>query len=52
MSSPCRSVDLAVHTSAPLSGCLISEVGAVIGAHIGPGMLGVAVLPDGLAPPA
>ncbi|MBO0839819.1 MAG: DegV family protein [Sciscionella sp.] len=27
-------------------GCLVSEVGAVIGAHTGPGMLGVVVLPD------
>jgi len=29
------------------SGCLISEVGAVIGAHTGPGVLGVVVLPGG-----
>jgi len=35
-----------------LSGCLISEVGAVIGAHTGPGMLGVVVLPGGLGAPA
>lgn len=33
------------------SGCLISEVGAVIGAHTGPGVLGVVVLPGGLAGP-
>jgi DegV family protein with EDD domain len=31
-----------------LSGCLISEVGAAIGAHAGPGMLGVVILPGGL----
>ncbi|MGH3938890.1 MAG: DegV family protein [Pseudonocardiaceae bacterium] len=32
--------------------CLVSEVGAAIGAHAGPGMLGVVVLPGGLeAPP-
>lgn len=30
------------------AGCLISEVGAAIGAHSGPGMLGVVVLPGGL----
>ncbi|MBW4720861.1 DegV family protein [Saccharothrix obliqua] len=29
------------------TGCLISEVGAVIGAHTGPGVLGVVVLPGG-----
>ncbi|WP_367131335.1 DegV family protein [Saccharothrix sp. HUAS TT1] len=31
------------------TGCLISEVGAVIGAHTGPGVLGVVVLPGGVA---
>ncbi|MDQ4094159.1 MAG: DegV family protein [Actinomycetota bacterium] len=31
-----------------LAECLISEVGAAIGAHAGPGMLGVVVLPGGL----
>jgi DegV family protein with EDD domain len=30
------------------SGCLVSEVGAVIGAHTGPGVLGVVVLAGGL----
>lgn len=30
------------------TGCLVSEVGAVIGAHTGPGALGVVVLPGGL----
>ncbi|MFN2497166.1 MAG: DegV family protein, partial [Pseudonocardiaceae bacterium] len=28
--------------------CFISEVGAALGAHAGPGMLGVVVLPGGL----
>lgn len=32
------------------SGCLVSEVGAVIGAHTGPGVLGVVVLPGGFQP--
>lgn len=31
-----------------LADCLISEVGAAIGAHSGPGMLGVVVLPGGI----
>ena len=31
-----------------LNDCLVSEVGAAIGAHAGPGMLGVVVLPGGL----
>lgn len=31
------------------TGCLISEVGAVIGAHTGPGVLGVVVLPGGIS---
>ncbi len=31
-----------------LTECLVSEVGAAIGAHAGPGMLGVVVLPGGL----
>ena len=33
------------------NGCLISEVGAVIGAHTGPGVLGVVVLPGGIGEP-
>ncbi|HET9144213.1 DegV family protein [Actinophytocola sp.] len=32
------------------SGCVVSEVGAVIGAHTGPGMLGVVVCPDANLP--
>jgi DegV family protein with EDD domain len=31
-----------------LADCLVSEVGAAIGAHSGPGMLGVVVLPGGM----
>lgn len=31
-----------------LTECLVSEVGAAIGAHAGPGMLGVVVLPGGM----
>ncbi|HET9118702.1 MAG TPA: DegV family protein [Pseudonocardiaceae bacterium] len=31
-----------------VSECLVSEVGAAIGAHAGPGMLGVVVLPGGI----
>ncbi|HEX2290595.1 MAG TPA: DegV family protein [Pseudonocardiaceae bacterium] len=38
-----------LHARLPaLARCLISEVGAAIGAHAGPGMLGVIVLPGGL----
>ncbi|HEY2763797.1 MAG TPA: DegV family protein [Pseudonocardiaceae bacterium] len=32
-----------------LATCLVSEVGAAIGVHAGPGMLGVVVLPGGLS---
>jgi DegV family protein with EDD domain len=39
-----------LHARLPaLAECLISEVGAALGAHAGPGMLGVVVLPGGLA---
>lgn len=38
-----------LHARLPAVGeCLLSEVGAAIGAHAGPGMLGVVVLPGGL----
>lgn len=38
-----------LHARIPaLAECLVSEVGAAIGAHAGPGMLGVVVLPGGL----
>jgi DegV family protein with EDD domain len=46
-----RAADLVtqLHDRLPmLSECLVSEVGAAIGAHAGPGMLGVVVLPGGL----
>jgi fatty acid kinase fatty acid binding subunit len=46
-----RAVDLVeqLHARLPmLTECLVSEVGAAIGAHAGPGMLGVVVLPGGL----
>lgn len=46
-----RAVDLVdqLHDRLPrLSECLVSEVGAALGAHAGPGMLGVVVLPGGL----
>lgn len=41
-----------LHARLPaLTECLVSEVGAAIGAHAGPGMLGVVVLPGGLRTP-
>ncbi len=46
-----RAVELVeqLHARLPmLKQCLMSEVGAAIGAHAGPGMLGVVVLPGGL----
>ncbi|MGH3901747.1 MAG: DegV family protein [Pseudonocardiaceae bacterium] len=46
-----RAADLVeqLNTRLPmLKQCLVSEVGAAIGAHAGPGMLGVVVLPGGL----
>jgi DegV family protein with EDD domain len=46
-----RAADLVTQLQARLpmqSECLVSEVGAAIGAHAGPGMLGVVVLPGGL----
>ncbi|NKQ53819.1 DegV family protein [Amycolatopsis sp. K13G38] len=46
LASPERAVELAnrVEEQLPVSGgCLISEVGAVIGAHTGPGVVGVVV---------
>lgn len=45
-----RAVELADRLSERLGDCedcVVSEVGAVIGAHIGPGALGVVVLPGG-----
>lgn len=49
-----RAEDLAaqLRSRVPMvSECLISEVGAAIGAHAGPGMLGVVVAPGGAAAP-
>jgi DegV family protein with EDD domain len=43
-----RAVELATRLDeriAPASGCVVSELGAAIGAHTGPGMLGVVVCP-------
>ncbi|MGH8920032.1 MAG: DegV family protein, partial [Actinomycetes bacterium] len=51
LGAPARAVELVeqLHARLPAStDCLISEVGAAIGAHAGLGMLGVVVLPGGL----
>jgi DegV family protein with EDD domain len=43
-----RAVELATRLDerlAPPSGCVVSELGAAIGAHTGPGMLGVVICP-------
>jgi DegV family protein with EDD domain len=43
-----RAVELATRLDeriSPNSGCVVSELGAAIGAHTGPGMLGVVVCP-------
>lgn len=50
LGTPRRATELAtiVDERLPASGgCLVSEVGAAIGAHTGPGMLGVVVVPGG-----
>jgi DegV family protein with EDD domain len=52
LGTPERAAELATRLEERLprsAGCLVSEVGAVIGAHTGVGVLGVVVLPDGLA---
>ncbi|ACU35153.1 DegV family protein [Actinosynnema pretiosum subsp. pretiosum] len=52
LAAPERAVELATLLDERVpgaSGCLISEVGAVIGAHTGPGVLGIVVLPGGFA---
>jgi DegV family protein with EDD domain len=54
LAAPERAAELATRLNERLpsaDGCLISEVGAVIGAHTGPGVLGVVVLPGGLTTP-
>jgi fatty acid-binding protein DegV len=51
LGAPERAAELATRLEENLpnsSGCLVSEVGAVIGAHTGMGLLGVVVLPGGL----
>ncbi|MBB5957751.1 DegV family protein with EDD domain [Saccharothrix tamanrassetensis] len=48
LAAPERAAELATRLDERVpgsTGCLISEVGAVIGAHTGPGVLGVVVLP-------
>lgn len=50
LAAPERAEQLAERISARLphcEDCVVSEVGAVIGAHIGPGAVGVVVLPGG-----
>ncbi|MFI6097515.1 DegV family protein [Lentzea sp. NPDC051213] len=50
LAAPDRAAELATRLDERLpgsTGCVISEVGAVIGAHTGPGVLGVVVLPGG-----
>ncbi|QQQ77677.1 DegV family protein [Saccharothrix sp. 6-C] len=52
LAAPERAAELATLLDERLpgsTGCLISEVGAVIGAHTGPGVLGVVVLPGGVS---
>jgi DegV family protein with EDD domain len=54
LGSPDRAAELATRLEERLpaaTGCLVSEVGAVIGAHTGVGVLGVVVLPGGLVTP-
>jgi DegV family protein with EDD domain len=51
LGTPDRAAELAARLAERLpnsAGCLVSEVGAVIGAHTGMGALGVVVLPGGL----
>ncbi|CCH28760.1 DegV family protein [Actinosynnema sp. NPDC047251] len=50
LAAPERAAELATRLDERVpgsTGCLISEVGAVIGAHTGPGVMGVVVLPGG-----
>jgi DegV family protein with EDD domain len=49
LAAPERAAELATRLAEELpnaAGCLVSELGAVIGAHTGPGVLGVVVLPS------
>jgi DegV family protein with EDD domain len=48
LGAPDRAVELATRLDeriSPASGCLVSELGAALAAHTGPGMLGVVVCP-------
>jgi DegV family protein with EDD domain len=48
LAAPDRAAELATRLDERIpgsAGCLVSEVGAVIGAHTGPGMLGVVICP-------
>ena len=49
LAAPDRAVELATRLDeriSPASGCVVSELGAAIGAHTGPGMLGVVICPS------
>lgn len=51
LGTPERAAELATQLAEKLpksAGCLVSELGAVIGAHTGVGVLGVVILPGGL----
>lgn len=48
LAAPDRAAELATRLDeriSPASGCVVSELGAAIGAHTGPGMLGVVICP-------
>jgi DegV family protein with EDD domain len=53
LAAPGRAAELATRLDERVpgsAGCLVSEVGAVIGAHTGPGMLGVVICPEANGP--
>lgn len=53
LAAPGRASELATRLDERVpgsAGCLVSEVGAVIGAHTGPGMLGVVICPEANGP--
>jgi DegV family protein with EDD domain len=53
LAAPGRAAELATRLDESVpgsSGCVVSEVGAVIGAHTGPGMLGVVICPESNRP--
>jgi DegV family protein with EDD domain len=53
LAAPGRAAELATRLDESVprsSGCVVSEVGAVIGAHTGPGMLGVVICPEANQP--